>query len=105
MASSRRALWSRRALKEIDDIWDYYANVAGREVAGRLIRDIHRVRLLEDHPLAGRVRDQAMAGMRSMSTNPHVIFIGWLTDSPRSCGLLMADAMDEVLNTDLDANS
>ena len=31
-------------------------------------------RLLEDHPLAGRARDEVRPGLRSIAALPHIIF-------------------------------
>jgi toxin ParE1/3/4 len=40
-----------------------------------MLRDIGRVvALLEDHPLAGRARDEVRPELRSIAVAPHVVF-------------------------------
>ena len=69
------ALWSPEALADIDHIWDYYAEVAGRSVADNLLRDIAKVvHTLSEYAMAGRSRDEVRAGLRSISATPHVVF-------------------------------
>jgi toxin ParE1/3/4 len=71
----RPALWSPEALADLDQIWDYYAGVAGPNVADNVLREIGRVAaVIEDHPLAGRARDEIRLGLRSLAANPHVAF-------------------------------
>ena len=49
-------IWTRRALRHIDDRAGYRAQEAGEEVAGRLLRRIQEAAgHLEDHPALGRV--------------------------------------------------
>jgi plasmid stabilization system protein ParE len=44
-------IWSSDALADLSDIWDYYANVAGRHTADKIVREIGEAcRILEDHP-------------------------------------------------------
>ena len=80
---SRPALWSPEALADLDEIWDYYAGVAGPNVADKLIREIGRVvTVIEDHPLAGRSRNEVRAGLRSIAANPYVAFYRVVNDRP-----------------------
>jgi toxin ParE1/3/4 len=73
MADRRPPLiWSSDALADLSDIWDYYANVAGRHTADKIVREICRI--LEDHPFAGRGRNEIRAGLRSVVASPHVVF-------------------------------
>lgn len=73
--TSGRLLWSPEADADLTTIWDYYANVAGRRTADKIVKAIgEAVRLLEDHPYGGRVRDEVRPGLRSIATSPHVIF-------------------------------
>ena len=75
MAGNRPLLWSPEALGDLTHIWNYYAQVAGRRTADKMIRDIgSAAQLLEDHPYAGRARDEVRRGLRSLAANPHVIF-------------------------------
>jgi toxin ParE1/3/4 len=69
------AIWSPEALIDIENIWDYYAATAGTRVADQLLRDIGQVIvLLEDFPMAGRVRHEVRPGLRSRVSGAHVIF-------------------------------
>jgi plasmid stabilization system protein ParE len=55
VANRRPIIWSSDALADLSDIWDYYANVAGRHTADKIVREIEDAcRILEDHPFAGR---------------------------------------------------
>jgi toxin ParE1/3/4 len=76
MVDPRRPVsWSRDALADLGEIWRYYAGVGGSPTADNIIRNIENVcRLLEDHPLAGRSRDDVRPGLRSIAVRPHVLF-------------------------------
>jgi toxin ParE1/3/4 len=68
-------IWSSDALADPSDIWDYRANVPGRHTADKIIREIEEAcRILEDHPFAGRGRNEIRAGLRSVVASPHVVF-------------------------------
>jgi toxin ParE1/3/4 len=68
-------LWSPHALADLSHIWSYYADVAGPQIADKIVRDINQAcRLLDDHPLAGRARPDIRPGLRSIAANPHVVF-------------------------------
>jgi toxin ParE1/3/4 len=84
MAGARRAaLWSPEALDDREKIWDYYARVAGRHTAERILREIAEViALIEDHPLAGRARNEVRPGLRSFAATPHVVFYRVVNDTP-----------------------
>ena len=70
-------IWSPEALNDIDQLWDYYARVAGRSTADKIIRDIVAVvSTIEGFPLAGRARDEVRMGLRSLAAAPQIIFIG-----------------------------
>jgi toxin ParE1/3/4 len=76
MADRRRAIiWSPQARVDLSEIWDYYAKVAGRQRADMIVREINDAsRLIEEHPFAGRSRDEVRPGLRSISARPYVIF-------------------------------
>ena len=76
MAEARGvALWSPEALEDRERIWDYYVAVAGRHTAEKVLRDIAEViALIEDHPFAGRARNEVRPGLRSFAAAPHVVF-------------------------------
>jgi toxin ParE1/3/4 len=72
MAEARRAaLWSPEALEDRERIWDYYVRAAGAYTAEKVLRDIAEViALIEDHPFAGRARNEVRSGLRSFSAAP-----------------------------------
>ena len=76
MAGPRRSIvWSREAKADLEDIWTYYAESAGREVANAVVRAIGDTSgMLEEYPLAGRERNEIRRGLRSVLRSPHVIF-------------------------------
>jgi len=84
MAEARRtALWSPQALDDRERIWDYYARAAGRHTAEKILREIAEViTLIEDHPFAGRSRNEVRAGLRSFAAAPHVVFYRVVNDAP-----------------------
>jgi toxin ParE1/3/4 len=106
MAAGRRSVrWSPEARIDLSEIWAYYAEVAGRQTADRIVRDIERVcRPLVRHPLAGRARDEVWPQLRSLATGPHVIFyrviddgraeIVRVLDGRRDLGRIFDDEMD-----------
>ena len=85
MAAARRvALWSPEALNDRESIWDYYARVAGRHTAENLLREIVEViALIEEHPFAGRARNEVRPGLRSFAATPHVVFYRVVNDTPQ----------------------
>jgi toxin ParE1/3/4 len=85
MAEARRsALWSPEALDDLERIWDYYARAAGRHTAEKIVRDIAEViALIEDHPFAGRSRNEVRTGLRSFTATPHVVFYLVINDTPQ----------------------
>jgi toxin ParE1/3/4 len=76
MAESRRPLaWSPEALSDLSEIWDYYVKIAGQHTADGIVRRVGEVcALLEEHPFAGRARNEVWPGLRSMAASPHVVF-------------------------------
>jgi toxin ParE1/3/4 len=102
-ARERAALWSPEALYDLNDIWDHYANVAGPPTADQLLRDINGVvAILEEHPFAGRVRDEIRSGLHSFATSPHVIFYRVVDDRPEIVRVLDGRRdLDEIFSDDL----
>jgi toxin ParE1/3/4 len=104
MVAKGSAIWSPEALTDIENIWDYYAGTAGASVADRLLRDSGRaIGLLEDFPMAGRVRDEIRPGLRSTVSGPHLIFyhvserrplIVRILDGRRDIEEILADTRD-----------
>jgi plasmid stabilization system protein ParE len=47
-------IWSSEARDDIDRLWDYYAQIAGRATADKVIREIAKiVKAIDDFPSAG----------------------------------------------------
>ena len=83
MAARRTALWSPEALDDRETVWSYYIAIAGRHTAENIIRELGRVvALIEEHPLAGRARDEIRPGLRSFAATPHVVFYRVVADTP-----------------------
>ncbi|UPJ49253.1 type II toxin-antitoxin system RelE/ParE family toxin [Bradyrhizobium sp. 200] len=76
MADHRLAIvWSSEALADIDHLWDYYAQVAGRGTADRILREIAKaVAVIDEFPLADRARDEIRSGLRSVAVAPQIVF-------------------------------
>jgi toxin ParE1/3/4 len=76
MAGGRRpVIWSPDARADLSEIWDYYVGVAGRHTADGIVRGITEAcTLLEEHPFAGRARNEVRPSLRSMAASPHVVF-------------------------------
>jgi toxin ParE1/3/4 len=76
-------IWAPEALEDIDQLWDYYAEVAGRTSADRLLRQIAKVvAAIDEFPLAGRSRDDIRVGLRSLSAGSQVVFYRLKSDRP-----------------------
>jgi toxin ParE1/3/4 len=90
MAEPRRdALWSPEALDDRERIWDFYVEVAGRRTAEKVLRVIaEAIALIEDHPFAGRARNEVRPGLRSFAATPHVVFYRVVNDAPEIVRLL-----------------
>jgi toxin ParE1/3/4 len=87
--SGRAALWSFEALNDRESIWNYYAQTAGRHTAEKVLREIAKViALIEEHPFAGRARDEVRPGLRSFPATPHVVFYRVINDTPQIVRLL-----------------
>jgi toxin ParE1/3/4 len=77
------AIWSPEALVDLDEIWNYYERVAGRNTAEKILREISEVvATIEDHPFAGRSRNELRSGFRSLAASPHVVFYRVVDDVP-----------------------
>ena len=68
-------LWSPEALDDIDHLWDYYAQTAGRGTADKILREIARaIVVIDDFPFAGRAREEIRPGLRSLAAAPQTVF-------------------------------
>jgi toxin ParE1/3/4 len=60
-----------------------HVGVAGRHTAEKVLRDIAEViALIEDHPFAGRARNEVRPRLRSFAVAPHVVFYRAVNDTP-----------------------
>jgi toxin ParE1/3/4 len=72
---ARRIVWAPAAKSDLREIWHYFVSVASRDVADRLLRDIHQAsERVQQRPLAWRARDEIMPGLRSILVHPYAIF-------------------------------
>lgn len=96
MATPRRpVLWSSDAINYLDGIWYYYARADGLNTADNILREIGKVvALIEDHPFAGRSKDEVRAGLRSIAIGPHAVFYRVLGDRPEI--ICMLDARRDI---------
>lgn len=77
------AIWSPEAIEDVGHLWDYYADVAGRASADKIIREISMVvQTIDEFPSSGRRRDEVRAGLRSLAATPHVVFYRLNGDRP-----------------------
>ena len=68
-------IWSSEALEDIDHLWDYLVEVAGRASADKVLREIAKVvAAIEEFPRAGRSRDDIRVGLRSLSAGLQIVF-------------------------------
>jgi toxin ParE1/3/4 len=76
MAENRSGIiWSSDAHTDLHRIWDYYEEVAGWNTAEKISREIILTcDVLIAHPFAGRARSEIRPGLRSLVSEPHVIF-------------------------------
>jgi len=98
----RPIIWSPTARIDLSQIWDYYAKLAGRNRADKIVREIERAsRLIEDHPFGGRPRDEVRPGLRSISVAPYVIFYRVRNDVPEIVRILHGRRdLDEIFAND-----
>ncbi len=99
--SGGTALWSPEAIADVDQILDYYARVAGAITAEKIIRKIGEVvATIEDHPLAGRSRNELRAGLRSLAATPFVVFYRVANESPEIVRVLDSRRdIDEIFSS------
>jgi len=76
MAGHKRpGLWSPEARTDLFAIWSYYHEEADEHTADKIFRAIvEKSQMLERHPFGGRPRDELRAGLRSLLSDPYVIF-------------------------------
>jgi len=96
------ALWSPEALDDIDLLWNYYAEVAGRPTADKIVREIAKVvKTIDDFPFAGRARDEIWAGLRSLAATPQIVFYRLNNDRPEIVRVLDGrQDIEEIFSND-----
>jgi toxin ParE1/3/4 len=68
-------LRSQRAERDLDDIWDYYAQNASPELAEKLMARIDGAAArVAARPMLGRARDDLLPGIHSIRVAPYLIF-------------------------------
>jgi toxin ParE1/3/4 len=103
MAEHRSALiWSSEAVADINRLWDYYAEVAGRSTADRILREIVKtVAVIDDFPLGGRMRDDIRPGLRSLAVAPQIVFYRFKDDRPEIVRVLDGrQDIEEIFSND-----
>jgi toxin ParE1/3/4 len=76
-------IWSPEAIADLEAIWDFYAEAAGQTTAEKVVRQIAETcRMIGEHPLIGRSRDEVRPGLRSLVSHPNVIFYRVRNDIP-----------------------
>jgi toxin ParE1/3/4 len=95
-------VWSPEAVADVEQIWDYYEQIAGRHTAEHIARAIDEViALIEQHPFAGRARDEIRRGFRSLAARPHVVFYRVVNNVPEIIRVLDGrQDIDEVFAGD-----
>ena len=82
-------IWSADARTDLNSIWNYYERVAGPGAAEKIVRQIDDVvRLIQEHPFAGRARDEVRADLRSFAATPHIVFYRIRSDIPEIVRIL-----------------
>lgn len=67
--------WAPAAARDVDQIWDYYAEAAAPDTADRMIATIFSsVERITAHPFQGRSRADIRDGLRSVRAAPYIVF-------------------------------
>jgi toxin ParE1/3/4 len=73
--AEREPDWAPAAQRDVDEIWDYYSEVASPQTAERLLTSIFAaVARIAVHPLQGRSRKDLRPSLRSIRVPPYLIF-------------------------------
>ena len=68
-------VWSPQAESDLLEIWEYLAREVSTEVADRRVRQIaDACDQLQRFPFRGRPRDDLGPGLRSILSQPHLVF-------------------------------
>jgi toxin ParE1/3/4 len=70
-----RLIWSADANEDLISIWQYGVEEWSEEIAEKHLFEIEHMcgRLIET-PMLGKLRDEIIAGMKSIAVRPHVVF-------------------------------
>lgn len=64
-----------QAIRDVKDLWSYIASAGNVNRADALLDKIEqKIEILSEHPTMGRVRDELMAGLRSLPVEGYLIF-------------------------------
>jgi toxin ParE1/3/4 len=67
--------WAPAAKRDVDEIWDYYCEIASPQTAERLLASIFAAAArIAAHPLQGRSRADIRPDLRSVRVPPYLIF-------------------------------
>ena len=70
-----KILWSAEAEEDLVSIWRYTADEWSPAAADQQIQDVWTTcGMLLGYPKLGRPRDELLPGIRSIGTDPHVLF-------------------------------
>jgi toxin ParE1/3/4 len=73
--AERPAVWSPEAEADLLGIWAHLAAAASPDIADHQLREIERaVAMLAQWPFVGRVRNELLAGLRSVPVHPYTVF-------------------------------
>jgi toxin ParE1/3/4 len=71
----RRVVWAPKAKQDLREIWRHYAREASPEIADTVLVEIAQTgERLADQALMWRARDEVATGLRSVLSQPYVIF-------------------------------
>ncbi|MEL7363818.1 MAG: type II toxin-antitoxin system RelE/ParE family toxin [Bacteroidota bacterium] len=70
-----RVQFRQAAEDDLEAIWDYVVQAAGRDKADALVRSLYDTTvLLAEQPLMGRAREDLRSALRSFVVRPYVIY-------------------------------
>jgi toxin ParE1/3/4 len=71
----RRVVWAPKAKQDLREIWRHYAREASPEIADRILLEIAQTgERLAAQALIWRARDEVAPSLRSVLSQPYVIF-------------------------------
>ena len=79
----RAALWSPEALDDRERISGTALESPVKIPAEKIPGNRRATTLIEEHPFAGRARNELRPGLRSFAATPHVVFYRVVDDAPQ----------------------